>query len=166
MPPRKIRFEDSTKVADRAVQEIVNWLEGFKETVALRNVEADPEFQKIDVDLLWTTRKRQFKIEIKADRWHKTGNFFFETRSNKEKNTRGCFLYTKADLIFYFFVTPRVLYTLPMPRTRVWFESNLSRFKERATTTPVKGHYYTTVGRLVPIEIVMNEVAGVKRVRL
>jgi len=42
--PRKIRFEDSIKVSDQAVEEIVDWLKGFNETVAVRNVEADAEF--------------------------------------------------------------------------------------------------------------------------
>lgn len=164
--PRRIRFEDSTKVSEQAAREIESWLNGFEETVSVQNVEAIREFQNIDVDLLWTTQKRRFKIEIKADRWHKTGNFFFETHSNKEKNTRGCFLYTEADFIFYFFVTPRILYTLPIPRTREWFEANMRRFKESATTTPIKDNHYTTVGRLVPIDAVMNEVKGVKKIQL
>ncbi len=45
--PRKIRFEDSIKVSDRAIEEIVAWLKRFDETVAVKNVETDPEFQKI-----------------------------------------------------------------------------------------------------------------------
>ena len=164
--PRKIRFEDSIKVSDQAVEEIVAWLKGFNETVAVRNVEADAEFQKIDVDLIWVTQKREYKIEIKADQWHNTGNFFFETHSNKEKNTPGCFLYTEADFVFYYFIVPQTLYCLPMPRTREWFQSKMHKFKERSTTTPVYSETYTTVGRLVPIDKVMKQVSGVKKFHL
>ena len=41
-----------------------------------------------------------------------------------------------------------------------------SDFEERATTTPVGGDRYTTVGRLVPVEVVMREVPGAKKLRL
>ncbi len=164
--PRKIKFEDSIKVSDQAIEEIVAWLKEFNETDGVRNVEADPKFQKIDVDLIWATKKHEYKIEIKADRWHKTGNFFFETHSNKEKNTPGCFLYTEADFVFYYFIVPKTLYCLPMPRTREWFQSKMHKFKESSTTTPVNGEQYTTVGRLVPIDKVMKQVPGVRKVQL
>ncbi len=91
-----------------------------------------------------------------------TGNFFFETISNKEKNTLGCFLKTQADFLFYYFVEPRMLYILHMPRTRGWFEENMGRFEEREAATPVGKDHYITVGRIVPIEIVLAEVRGVK----
>lgn len=154
------------KVAERAASEIESWLRDRRNTVSVTNVEKDPKFQKIDVDLIWTTRKSTYQVEIKGDLWHKTGNFFFETLSNKEKNTPGCFMYTQADLLFYYFLETKSLYILPMPQTRTWFLSNRDRFKERATTTPVNGGSYTTVGRLVPVELVLREVGGVQHRRL
>ena len=163
---RRIKFDDSTKISDRAIRDITKWLWTFEETVEVRNVEDDPEYQSIDVDLIWTTKKRKFKIEIKADRWHKTGNFFFETHSNKEKNTKGCFLYTEANLILYYFIQPKILYSLPMPATRDWFLANFNNFREKETTTPVNGTFYTTVGSLVPIQQVLDKVSGVKKVQL
>jgi hypothetical protein len=71
------------------------------------------------------TRRRAYKIEIEGDRWHTTGNFFFETYSNQEKATPGCFLYTQADLVFCYFVEPHLLYILSgasstQPTTRQW----------------------------------------------
>lgn len=164
--PRKIRFEDSIKISNQAVKEIEAWLNKFDETITVRNVESEKDFQKIDVDLVWITNKREYKIEIKADQWHKTGNFFFETHSNKERNTPGCFLNTRADFVFYYFIIPKVLYCLPMPRTREWFQFKMENFKESSTTTPVNGEQYTTVGRLVPIDEVMKHVPGVKKVCL
>lgn len=159
---RKVTMADGVKTAERASTEIEAWLREWHGTVNVENVEGDAEYQRIDVDLLWTTITRDYTIEIKADRWHATGNFFFETGSNKEKGTPGCFLYTEADFIFYYFPEPRTLYILPMPRTRRWFLENIARFAERETTTPVGSEQYTTVGRLVPIGAVVKEVKGVK----
>jgi len=159
---RKISMAEGSKVAERASIEIEAWLREWPGTVNVENVEGDPEYQAKDIDLLWATVSRDYTIEIKADRWHGTGNFFFETVSNKEKGTPGCFLYTEADFLFYYFTEPRTLYILPMPRARQWFEANIERFAERETTTPAGSEHYTTVGRLVPIETVLKEVRGVK----
>jgi hypothetical protein len=163
---RKITMQEAVAVAERASHDIENWLHTFEDTLAVTNVENVPEYQDMDIDLIWKTKKKTFKIEIKGDRWHKTGNFFFETKSNKEKNTPGCFIYTRADFIFYYFTEPKILYSLPMPATREWFNANVQRFKERETTTPVNDGSYTTVGRLVPINIVCEEVKGIKKVEL
>ena len=160
--PRKITMADGVRVAERASTEIEAWLREWYGTVNVENVEGDPDYQAKDIDLLWSTIVRDYSIEIKADRWHETGNFFFEPVSNKEKGTPGCFLYTEADFLFYYFTEPRTLYILPMPRTRQWFLENLARFTERETTTPVGSDHYTTVGRLVPIQSVLAEVSAVK----
>ena len=52
-------------------------------------------------------------IEIKGDRKHFTGNFFFETVSNLNKNTKGCMLYTESDYVFYYFIDTCDLYLIP-----------------------------------------------------
>lgn len=153
---------DGMQVAEQAATDITRWLKGRPETISIRNVEHEPAFQRRDIDLIWTTQMGEILVEIKGDRWHKTGNFFFETHRNFEKRTPGCFIYTEANWLFYYFVTPRTLYMLPMPMTRYWFVANTNRFQERSTTTPVLGGgYYTTVGRLVPIRNVMQDVRGV-----
>ncbi len=158
--PRRYKMDDAVRVADQAAREIEAWLRSRPQTVALENVEADPDYQRVDVDLVWTTQKGRYRVEIKGDRWHKTGNFFFETWSNFEKQTPGCFLYTEADLLFYYFIEPRHLHILPMPATREWFLPRLDSFPERSTQTPIGDEFYTTVGRLVPIQRVIDEVPG------
>ncbi len=155
-------MSDGQKVATRASTEIEAWLREWDGTVSVENVEYQAVYQEKDIDLLWTTATHDYTIEIKADRNDGTGNFFFETISNKEKNTLGCFLKTQADFLFYYFVEPRTLYILPMPRTRKWFVENMSRFEEREAATPVGKDRYITVGCIVPIEVVMSEVRGVK----
>lgn len=149
------------QVAHHATRELCAWLWTRPETIDVHSVEDDPAYQKLDVDLLWSTEKASYQVEIKADRLgHRTGNLFFETISNKEKQTPGCFLYTSAHLFFYYFTESRKLYILPMPATRTWFLSRLDQFPERETTTPIPGGYYTTVGRLVSLALLCQEVKG------
>ncbi len=159
-------MSDGAKVARQATRDIETWLRSISQTLSVVNVEDDPLYQKVDVDLILNTKKGSYKIEIKGDRYHKTGNFFFETHSNQEKETPGCFLYTEADWIFYYFVIPGTLYLLPMPTTRDWFVANITRFPERATTTKTGNSFYTTLGRLVPIADVRTEVEKVQQFSL
>ncbi len=167
MKSRRYTMAEAVSVARQAAQEIEAWLEKLPQTLSVTNVEEDPRYQAEDVDLLWTTQKASYKVEIKGDRWHETGNFFFETISNLEKGRLGCFLYSEADLFFYYFVESKDLYILPMPATREWFLDNLMRFKERSTGTPLGNRKsYTTVGRLVPVETVPEEVPGVRKYEL
>jgi len=159
-------MEDTLNVARQAARDIERWLRGQQETIEVQNVEGSAEYRREDVDLLWTVGypaadERVLKVEVKGDRLHKTGNFFFETVSNKGKGTPGCFMYTAADYIFYYFVVPQTLHILPTLATRAWFIENLDRFAKRETTTPVGGgRRYVTVGRLVPIVNVHAEVPG------
>lgn len=159
-------MSEAEGVARGATRDIEAWLRAWPSTKAVRNVEKLAAFQRIDVDILWTTAKREWRVEIKGDRYHRTGNFFFETLSNRERGTPGCFLYTEADLLFYYFVVPRDLYVLPMPETRDWFVPRQRHFREATTTTPAGRGFYTTGGRLVPIDMVMRAVPSAERYRL
>ena len=154
------------RIARQATAAIEPWLRARQQTIAVRNVEDDPAYRALDVDLLWTTRRRTYRVEIKADRYDKSGNFFFETESNHEQGTPGCFLYSAADLLFYYFVRPRHLYILPLRATRDWFLPRRTQFRERSTTTRVAGGHYTTVGRLVLIERVLREVPHTYRLTI
>jgi hypothetical protein len=162
----------TTSVAKTAAADITHFLQtNWPQTVAVHNVEDDPAYQEHayqehDVDLLWTTldrfgRLRVIPIEIKGDRYHQTGNFFFETVSNESRQTPGCFLYTKAEWLFYYFVEIGMLYCLPMSEVRPWFEAHGGRFKESRTSTPVRNNRYVTVGRLVPIQTLLAEVSSI-----
>ncbi|BAY29766.1 hypothetical protein NIES2107_16100 [Nostoc carneum NIES-2107] len=130
-------MHEAQEVAKLAASDIEAWLRSRPETIDVVNVEDDPNYQRRDVDLIWTTQTGELLIEVKGDRWNKTRNFFFEIHSNLEKATPGCFMYTEADWLFYYFVNTRQLYRLPMPKTREWFHITMRRFRERSTTTPV-----------------------------
>ncbi|MBE2223532.1 MAG: hypothetical protein IAF02_18470 [Anaerolineae bacterium] len=137
-------------------------------TVSVHSVEDDPAYQQHDIDLLWSIvdgngRLRIIPLEIKGDKNHHTGNFFFETVSNMSKGTAGCILYTKAHWIFYVFVEIEEIYCLPMDVVYPWFTEHLEAFRVVETSTPVgKGENYVTNGRLVPITTLLEEVEGIR----
>lgn len=169
---RRIKEHDvqnTFQVAQQASADVTDFLlTAFAQTVTVHNVEAEPAYQEHDVDLLWTVQSkdgglRVVLVEVKGDRYHQTGNFFFETVSNEGKQTPGCFLYTKADYLFYYFVEIGHLYCLPMARVRPWFVANSERFPESRTSTPAGISHYITVGRLVPISVVVAENAGIRQ---
>jgi hypothetical protein len=70
-------------------------------------------------------------------------------------------MYTRAKWLFYYFVEAGMLYCLPMETVRPWFCHHMERFDERKTSTPVGSETYVTVGRLVPIQTVKEEVPGI-----
>ena len=159
---KQATMQERTSIAEQAARDIEAWLRKKKISVDVINVEGDKKYQAADIDLLWKTTLGEKTIEIKGDTYHQTGNFFLETYSNRERNTPGCFLYTEADFIYYYFVTIKKLYILPMPETRQWFLQHIDEFNEKATQTALEnGSKYTTVGRLVPIKILTQHV-GVK----
>lgn len=169
---RKYSMEGATEVADKAAADIEAFLRRQPSTVEVVNVERDQSYREKDIDLLWRRRHQDgnvktIRIEVKGDRWYKTGNYFFETCSNEGKGTPGCFMYTEADYVYYYFVYERELHVLPMPATRDWFKKHLVSFKEKKTSTPVgSGDHYVTVGRLVPRHLVAAGVAGVRVLKL
>lgn len=161
----------ASKVAKQAAIDIERFLLSNPATVKVQNVEENKEYQTKDIDLIWTWKKegeeeRETSIEIKGDRYHSTGNYFLETVSNKSKATPGCFMYTEADYIFYYFVTVKELHILPMPAAREWFEANIEQFRESETSTPGSYGSYITVGRLVNREKLQKNVSGVKVIKI
>lgn len=150
-------------IAKQASQDIEKYLRSLEETVEVVNVENDKRFQKKDIDLLWIyiVRGKEYmkKIEIKGDRYAHTGNFFIETVSNREKNTPGCFMYTEADYIYYYFVDNNELNVIPVEKSREWFIENMYRFEEKMLSTKVGDvGYYTSLGRLVPKKVMREEI--------
>lgn len=154
---------DACDVAKVATGDITCWLNSLPYIKDVVNVEDDTDYQKKDIDLLLhTTSDRIIPVEIKGDRYSETGNFFFETISNVGKDTLGCFLYTEAEFLFYYFVCTKELYTIPMKEVRQWFYENMDSFIISTTSTLVGGGFYTTRGRLVPRDLVVQTFPSVK----
>lgn len=161
-------MEAASEPAKIAAKHIEEYLHSIPNTIEVVNVENEPNYREMDIDLLWKFRSNDDEekctsIEIKGDRKYETGNFFFETISNEQKGTPGCFMYSKADYLFYYFIETE-LYIIPMNAAREWFIPRMSEFKERKTTTPTgaSGEHYNTVGRLIPRIRLIKEVADVR----
>ncbi len=163
-------MSETDAVGKKGTLDIEIYLKKLPETVKVVNVEDETNYRKKDIDLIWNrnigSQIIETKIEVKTDRYARTGNYFLETISNESKNTLGCFLYTEADLVFYYFIEIKELHILPMPESRDWFILNMKRFKERRTSTPVENGSYFTVGRLVPRDVMQKEVQNIKIVNL
>jgi len=102
------------QVAQKASAEIEAWLRSLPQTQIVQNVEDNQAYQQTDVDLLWTTSKASYQVEIKSDRWHKTGNFFFETHSRK-KYTRLLSLYPSRFAVLLLCCSSTIVYATNAP---------------------------------------------------
>lgn len=163
--PKAYQFNKSNSIAKVSADEIEEFLYSLPNTVEVVNVEDDINYQKKDIDLLWRFRSKKTKkvvtksIEIKGDTYYKTGNYFFETVSNTNKGTPGCFLYTESDWVFYYFVEQKELHILPTHETRDWFIGKQGEFKDAFTSTSSNGRVlYSTKGKKVPRSKVSREV--------
>lgn len=149
-------FNETSNIGNDGVIIIKKYLESLESTIVYEDVQNVKEFQKNDIDLRLLNRDNNIiSIEVKTDRYYNTGNFFFETISNQQKNTPGCFLYTKADYIYYIFLPEKLLYIIPVKESREWFLDNINSFITRPTSTENK---YITIGKLVPRNIIMMNV--------
>lgn len=154
--------------AERAVRIASHFLRSEVEGSRVHDVQADPRFQHRGVDLLWESPAGGVTgVEVKGDRQgHRHGNFFFELVSNLEKDTPGCFLYSTADLVLYVFLERLDVHLLPLPEVRRWFLPRAKRYPIRHTRTQMGTEGYTTLGVLVPVREVLEEVPGTRRVRV
>jgi len=163
-------FEEKNDFSKKGISIVCAYLSLLKKTVSIKNVEDDQNYQKNDIDLVWVYKKDEkeimISIEVKTDKYI-TGNFWLETFSNEELGTLGCFVKSKAKYLFYYFTMWDSMYVIPLGVAKEWFNANLTRFIESKTTTKDNnGNYrHTTVGRLVPITIMMKEVGGIKLIK-
>lgn len=143
-------FKNSNNYAEVGAAEVTKYLEETGWTVT--NVEADKEYQALDIDLVAEKDGETVTIEIKADNYgSKTANYFCENISNTSKNTLGCFYATQADYIFYYFLDTFELHVIPTKEAQEWLRANESRYRTHSVkTTGAKGEYwYSNQGRLV-----------------
>lgn len=163
-------MSETDTVGKKGVEIIEKYLKTLPETIDVINVEDNHEYRKKDIDIIWKRNVEEqvieTTIEVKTDRYTHTGNYFLETVSNESKGTIGCFLYTEADFVYYYFSGLNELHIMPMPESRDWFIRNMEQFNERKTSTPIGNDKYITVGRLVSRSKMLNEVKNINVVNL
>ncbi len=152
MALKSYSMKDASATARVGTAHVVGYLQTQSSTVSVENVEDDENYRAKDIDLIWTRESngvyKKVSVEVKVDTYFRTGNYFFETFSNVEKNTPGCFIYSEADYFFYYFLDIEI-HVIELSPARSWFLENLDEFPRRRTTTPVGRSFYHTEGRLV-----------------
>jgi len=153
--------------AERAVQLAREHLAQRVPGGRIHDVQGDPRFQHRGVDLLWEVDGQVLGVEVKGDRQPRRNTYFLEIISNLEKQTPGCFLYSEADAFVYVFLQHGEVHHLPLRQARAWFLAQPpGTFPVKHTQTRIAQGLYTTVGVVVPVERVLQEVDGAARFRV
>jgi hypothetical protein len=111
-------FEESARKGASGIDKVIKYISANPKYQVI-DVQDNEEMRKKDIDLIIIDKEtnKEITIEVKTDSYFDR-NFFFETVSNKSKNTDGCFLYTEADYVFYYFEKRNKLYKLPTKKVR------------------------------------------------
>jgi hypothetical protein len=171
MSPEFADFYTRNKDAKEASRRVEDFLRSCVKVVDVQNVEDAKEYQVQDIDLLCILEigddEKTVAVEVKGDtKAHRTGNFFLETVSNEALGTQGCFLKSKAHLLFYYLLETDRLYIFPMKRMQDWFVrmqqqptagssahyEDIFQRKKTHTVDAAGSYRHTTVGRCVNIE--------------
>ncbi|MFW6024857.1 MAG: hypothetical protein ACOCRX_00800 [Candidatus Woesearchaeota archaeon] len=167
-------FKDVYEQSLYGVNIVMEYLYLLKNTVYVQDVQDIKEFQKKDIDLLRYVEEDtgeivEEKIEIKMDTYYyRSQNIYAETISNANKNTKGCFLLTECDYLYYLFIPGYILYKIPMKIVKPWFLDNIDNFKESSITKTINDNneiLYGSKGRLIPRNII-EKVPDVEKISL
>ena len=105
-------FQDDNAIGKRGERIFAAFLES--RGCRYEDVSESKEYQDKDVDFIVYSRKepgRKVMVEVKNDtRIAQTGNVFFETMSNVDFATNGCFSKTEADLMAIVSETEKLIY--------------------------------------------------------
>lgn len=145
------------KKGERGEEELIYFLTNNSSIIKrVIDVRKNPYYQRKDIDFLLVIKDKNGKdkaipIEIKADYHEYTGNIFCETISNDKKNTPGCFMYSEAKILFYYFPNIKQIYMFDLELVRDWFVKNEKRFPRREVKNyNEKGKYiFSAWGRLI-----------------
>lgn len=169
---RTQQWQQSLAVGQQTVQVVTDFLHSpvvkatWFATHLVHSVETDPRYQPLGIDLLWVVTERTFlrsiTVEVKGDRYAKSGNFFFETVSDLGRSTVGGFVITRAEWLFYYFIQRGLLYCLPMEHVKPWFVDQVGRFRERVAQSQHGSSQWRTAGQLVPIATVLAEIPAIR----
>lgn len=164
-----VTWKEVSETAKIAIFNVVNYLQDRKETKSVTSVEEDETYQKKDIDLIWKHEKnkatRAIRIEVKGDTRDDTGNIFVEIISNMLKNTPGCFIYTEAVYIYYYFINTGELNIINMKKFHEWWKINEGRFSTGYGKTKSNDGscvLYTSKGKVVPKKVLIQEIGMVQ----
>jgi hypothetical protein len=155
-------FEKASLIEAEAMKDIIPFIrknswEGRLVLTAKGNL--SKELQKQAGDILFNREDQKlWAVELKAEAENLHNNFFLETWSNRRRFTPGWMFTLQSDMILYYFVKEKELYSISVPRLKAWaFEGQrIYMFPEKR-----QGKYdqlNDTWGRCVPIDTIRYEV--------
>jgi hypothetical protein len=155
-------FEKASLIEAEAMKDIIPFIqrnswEGRLVLTAKGNL--SKELQKQAGDILFNGEdQRLWAVELKAEVENLYNNFFLETWSNRRRFTLGWMFTIQSDVLLYYFLKEKELYSISIPKLKAWaFEGQrIYNFPEKR-----QGKYdqkNDTWGRCVPIETIRHEV--------
>ena len=156
-------YKRDKKLGDEGEKLVLNWLREKEGVTNIRDVSKDPQYQKKDIDILFTENGSEKQIDVKCDTMvDKTGNVFMEIISNNKKYTPGNFIYSEAQYFYYVFSETKRLLVLPLKETRDYVFKHSESFKiGRCNNYGYNGEVlYTSLGRLVPYNKILSNLPG------
>lgn len=153
-------------IETRAMMDIVPFIHGLSfngQYVLTNKGNLAKELQKTIGDAALNTRDgRIWGVEIKAEEENKYDNFFLETWSNRRWYTLGWLYTLNSDILFYYFLNEKLLYSIDFRKLKKWcfVDSNIYKYPEKP-----QGKYSQkndTWGRCVPIRDIEDSI-GYKR---
>jgi len=171
---RQYAFHDKLSEAEKGEEIVFHYLLTLPHVIEVEDVRNCPEYRQKDIDFIVHTIDENTKtfssetVEVKTDTYYRTGNIFAETVSNLNLGTKGCFLKTECDYIYYLFHPQNILYILPTQEVRQWFWKNFESLPTKKTSTcDSEGKVlYESLGKLIPRKRLVKEVQGVRVVKL
>lgn len=171
---KQYEFHDKLSEAKEGEELVLNYLISLPYVVEVEDVRDLDKYRQKDIDFIVhvyneNTKKFSYEtVEVKTDTYFRTGNIFAETVSNMSLNTKGCFLKTECDYLYYLFSPQNILYILPMKKVREWFYQNYDSFPTKKTSTcDTQGKVlYESLGKLIPRKQLEEEVQEVKVIHL
>jgi hypothetical protein len=172
-------FNEENHFAQQGEHLCAEYLKSIPSTYEVYDVRHYEDCRENDIDFFWIYRNNnkeyplhsEKKIDIKTDKKRKWGNFFFETISNCEKNSLGCFLKTDSDYFLYLFVdynykTKKIIkkydmYFLEIKPVREWFHLVKDNYEDKFPRTYYNNNdkskgFYTSKGKAIPINDVLK----------
>lgn len=152
-------FSDDNAIGKRGEEIFRKCLEKWK--CNFTDVTDDPEYQEQDIDFIVESRKTKGEfvaVEVKNDqRIADTRNIFFETMSNVDYSTEGCFKKSKSKLMAIVSESEKKIYFVGTETLRRFVDKNSDylRFISRVPGS-------NSCGYLVPIERIKSDVIEIK----
>lgn len=126
------------------------------------DVSGNPEYWKLDIDLIVHSEKGDISIEIKNDSWlSKTGNLFLETITDIENKKEGWFAYSAADLLYYIDDNNELLFIYKMEELRNYISQQSAAYIKRHTKQCHLDKNKTSEGICVPAKDIEHLCKGV-----